>query len=123
MSIATVKPSLYHWHWSALYQPRGIFAGVGIVMGLGRLFGLGTGVVLLFGLSAIFGFALLLGGLALLVTLPIRLSIAGRIGASIAVFCYTFMGVGSWGTTASLLYLFFAILCIFEVISRRVYDC
>jgi hypothetical protein len=111
------------WHGRLLYSPRGVLAGVGILMGLGRLANYGSTAALIFGPSLLFGLALLTGGLALLLTLPIRLLVIGRSGASYAVFCFALMGAGAWGSTASILYLFCAALCIIEAITRRAYEC
>lgn len=113
----------YPLSWPALYSPRGIIAAVGIILGIGRLLSFGKTAEIIFGASLLFGLALLTGGIALLVTLPFRLRLAGRLAASYAVFCYALMGAGTWGSTVSLFYLFFAALCIIEAITRRAYEC
>lgn len=111
------------WRWRLLYSPRGILAGLGIILGLGRLFGFGLTASLTFGPLLLFALALLTGGLALLVSLPFRLRIGGRFMAVYATFCFAFMAAGTWGNTASLLYIYCAALCIWEATTRRAYDC
>jgi len=118
----TTRPR-YIWRWHDLYSPRGIVAGIGIVLGLGRLFHFGLTASLGFATSDLFAAILISGGLALLLSLPVRLTIAGRVCASFGAACFTFMAVGTWGNTASLLYLYCAALCIWEAVTRRAYEC
>jgi hypothetical protein len=128
MSLPSTPPPTptrprYVWRWSALYSPRGILAGIGLLLGLGRLTGYGLSASLSFGVSEVYAAALLLGGLALLLSLPGRLTIMGRACASFAAACFAFMTAGTWGNNASNLYLFCALLCVWEAITRRPYDC
>jgi hypothetical protein len=113
----------YHWHWAQLLSMRGFIAAIGILMGLGRIFAYGLSASISFGISEMFGAFLLTGGLALLLTIPIRLTVLGRMAATYAVFCYALMGAGTFGNNASNLYLLCAVGCIIEALSRRGYDC
>ena len=115
--------SAYHWHWRDLYSPRGVLAGLGIALGLGRLFSVGTMPALVFGPALLFALALISAGLVLLVSLPIRLKILGRAGAAYAVFAFALLMAGTWGSAAATLYLYCVVLCVWEAITRRAYEC
>lgn len=104
-------------------QVRRCVAFLGILMGMGRLFDYGTSTVLIFGASKWLGGLLTCGALALGLTASRRLTISGRIAASLAVFCFATLGGATLGNNASNMYFFCALICFAEAISRHDDDC
>jgi hypothetical protein len=100
-------------------EVRRFLAGIGILMGLGRLLDYGLSATVQFGASQWYGWALLTGGVALLATARHRLTTRGRLGAVLAVFCFSFRAVGTWGNNAANLYGWCALACFAEALSRR----